>query len=160
MTAVRPPARFGGIVFDGDIVQEFIEKPQIGEGWINGGFLVFEPEVLDMIEADFSQLGKPIARTSCPRETTRRVSARRLLAMHGYDARSASASIRCLTSARRRGGPGMSDASMPLQRSGETAPSSETGGAGLLGGWLNPSAWSSLKLTWWRRSATGSRDRG
>ena len=43
MTAVRPPARFGGLVFDGDLVAEFTEKPQIGEGWINGGFFVFEP---------------------------------------------------------------------------------------------------------------------
>ncbi len=35
-TAVRPPARFGGLVFDGDRIVEFTEKPQIGEGWING----------------------------------------------------------------------------------------------------------------------------
>jgi len=42
-TAVRPPARFGGISFDGDRVAAFQEKPQTGEGWINGGFFVFEP---------------------------------------------------------------------------------------------------------------------
>lgn len=52
LTAVRPPARFGGIIFDGDLVVEFTEKPQIGEGWINGGFLVFEPGVLDYLEAE------------------------------------------------------------------------------------------------------------
>lgn len=52
VTAVRPPARFGGLVFDGDLVAEFSEKPQIGEGWINGGFFVLEPEVLDYIESD------------------------------------------------------------------------------------------------------------
>lgn len=52
ITAVRPPARFGGIVFDGDLVAEFTEKPQIGEGWINGGFMVFEPQVLEMISGD------------------------------------------------------------------------------------------------------------
>jgi len=52
VTAVRPPARFGGIQFSGDFVSEFIEKPQIGEGWINGGFFVFEPEVLDYISGD------------------------------------------------------------------------------------------------------------
>jgi glucose-1-phosphate cytidylyltransferase len=52
VTAVRPPARFGGLVFDGDIVSEFTEKPQIGEGWINGGFLVCEPGVLDYLESD------------------------------------------------------------------------------------------------------------
>ncbi len=45
VTAVRPPARFGGLVFEGDRVAEFTEKPQIGEGWINGGFMVLEPRV-------------------------------------------------------------------------------------------------------------------
>jgi glucose-1-phosphate cytidylyltransferase len=52
VTAVRPPARFGGLVFDGDLVTEFTEKPQAGEGWINGGFFVLEPEVLDYIAGD------------------------------------------------------------------------------------------------------------
>ena len=52
ITAVRPPARFGGLVFDGDLVAEFSEKPQVGEGWINGGFFVLEPKVLDYIDAD------------------------------------------------------------------------------------------------------------
>ena len=52
VTAVRPPARFGGLVFDGDYVAEFSEKPQVGEGWINGGFFVLEPKVLDYIDAD------------------------------------------------------------------------------------------------------------
>src|SRR5207249_7153949 len=52
VTAVRPPARFGGLIFDGDLVKEFTEKPQIGEGWINGGFFVLEPEVLDYIDDD------------------------------------------------------------------------------------------------------------
>jgi glucose-1-phosphate cytidylyltransferase len=52
VTAVRPPARFGGLVFDGDSVAEFSEKPQIGEGWINGGFFVLEPGVLDYIDGD------------------------------------------------------------------------------------------------------------
>ena len=52
ITAVRPPARFGGLVFEGDFVREFSEKPQIGEGWINGGYFVFEPEIFDYIEGD------------------------------------------------------------------------------------------------------------
>jgi len=52
VTAVRPPARFGGISFNGDYVSSFLEKPQIGEGWINGGFFVLEPEVLNYIEGD------------------------------------------------------------------------------------------------------------
>jgi glucose-1-phosphate cytidylyltransferase len=52
VTAVRPPARFGGLRFNGDLVTEFTEKPQIGEGWINGGFFVLEPAVLDYIDGD------------------------------------------------------------------------------------------------------------
>lgn len=52
ITAVRPPARFGGLVFNGDLVSEFSEKPQVGEGWINGGFFVLEPKVLDYIDGD------------------------------------------------------------------------------------------------------------
>jgi glucose-1-phosphate cytidylyltransferase len=56
VTAVRPPARFGGLIFDGDLITEFTEKPQIGEGWINGGFLVFEPEVFEYLSGDDSSL--------------------------------------------------------------------------------------------------------
>jgi glucose-1-phosphate cytidylyltransferase len=56
VTAVRPPARFGGLVFDGDLVAEFTEKPQIGEGWINGGFLVFEPALFDYLDDDATSL--------------------------------------------------------------------------------------------------------
>jgi len=52
VTAVRPPARFGGLVFDGDRVAEFTEKPQIGEGWINGGYMVFEPQVFEYLAGD------------------------------------------------------------------------------------------------------------
>jgi glucose-1-phosphate cytidylyltransferase len=53
VTAVRPPARFGGLAFDADgMVEHFIEKPQIGEGWINGGFMVFEPAVLNYFKGD------------------------------------------------------------------------------------------------------------
>jgi len=52
VTAVRPPARYGHLVFDGDQIIEFDEKPQIGEGWINGAFFVMEPGVADYIEGD------------------------------------------------------------------------------------------------------------
>ncbi len=52
LTAVRPPSRFGGLLLDGDRVSEFSEKPQTGEGWINGGFFVFEPEIFDDIDGD------------------------------------------------------------------------------------------------------------
>ena len=56
VTAVRPPARFGSLSFDGDLVREFTEKPQTGEGWINGGFFVLEPEILEYIDGDESSL--------------------------------------------------------------------------------------------------------
>jgi glucose-1-phosphate cytidylyltransferase len=56
VTAVRPPARFGGLVMDGDDVREFTEKPQIGEGWINGGYMVLEPGVLDYLDGDQASL--------------------------------------------------------------------------------------------------------
>ncbi|MFO0959081.1 MAG: glucose-1-phosphate cytidylyltransferase [Isosphaeraceae bacterium] len=63
MTAVRPPARFGGLVFDGDQIAEFTEKPQVGEGWINGGFFVLEPAVLDYIDGDATPFeAKPLER--------------------------------------------------------------------------------------------------
>jgi glucose-1-phosphate cytidylyltransferase len=52
VTAVRPPARFGGMVLADDHVVEFKEKPQIGEGWVNGGFFVLEPQVFDYIRDD------------------------------------------------------------------------------------------------------------
>jgi glucose-1-phosphate cytidylyltransferase len=52
ITAVRPPARFGDIAFDGNLVTQFEEKPQSGGGWINGGFFVLEPGVIDYIDGD------------------------------------------------------------------------------------------------------------
>lgn len=52
VTAVRPPARFGAIVMQGDKVVDFHEKPQSGEGWINGGFFVFEPGVFRYLNGD------------------------------------------------------------------------------------------------------------
>ena len=70
VTAVRPPARFGGLVLNGgDEVCEFSEKPQAGDGWINGGFLVFEPKVLDFIGGDETALeGKPLERLAAERQ--------------------------------------------------------------------------------------------
>lgn len=50
VSAVRPPARFGGLVIEGAAVEKFTEKPVAGEGWINGGFCVFEPGVFEYLE--------------------------------------------------------------------------------------------------------------
>lgn len=52
ITAVRPPARFGRLDLDGDRVACFSEKPQTDQGWINGGYFVLEPDVLDYIDGD------------------------------------------------------------------------------------------------------------
>ena len=52
LSAVRPPTRFGHLNIDGNQITEFSEKPQLGEGWINGGFFVLEPRVLDYIDGD------------------------------------------------------------------------------------------------------------
>jgi glucose-1-phosphate cytidylyltransferase len=52
VTAVRPPARYGHMIFDGKRVARFEEKPQTAEGWINGAFFVLEPGVLDYIDGD------------------------------------------------------------------------------------------------------------
>ena len=69
ITAVHPPSRFGEMVFDGDDLVRFSEKPQMGEGWINGGFMVLEPQVLDMIEGDSTSLeGEVLERLAEERE--------------------------------------------------------------------------------------------
>jgi glucose-1-phosphate cytidylyltransferase len=52
MTAVQPPGRFGALELDGTSVKSFIEKPQGDGGWINGGFFVLNPKVLDLIDSD------------------------------------------------------------------------------------------------------------
>lgn len=56
VTAVHPPARFGGLVLDEDSVCRFSEKSQADEGWINGGFFVFEPAVFDYLTDDNTTL--------------------------------------------------------------------------------------------------------
>ena len=52
LTAVRPPARFGALEFEGDQIRHFKEKSTLHEGWINGGFSVVEPAALTYIESD------------------------------------------------------------------------------------------------------------
>jgi glucose-1-phosphate cytidylyltransferase len=55
ITAVRPSSRFGELGLEGDRVRSFQEKPQTGEGWINGGFMVFEAAALDVISNDANE---------------------------------------------------------------------------------------------------------
>ncbi|MCK4783761.1 MAG: glucose-1-phosphate cytidylyltransferase [Desulfobacteraceae bacterium] len=65
LTAVRPPARYGHLELNGDVVEEFSEKPQTREGWINGAFFVLEPGIFDYIEGDDTQWEKePLERLS------------------------------------------------------------------------------------------------
>ncbi|MBW2662807.1 MAG: glucose-1-phosphate cytidylyltransferase [Deltaproteobacteria bacterium] len=52
VTTVRSPARFGRIGFNGNQVTKFYEKPQLAEGWINGGYFVLHPKVIDYIDND------------------------------------------------------------------------------------------------------------
>ena len=52
MTAIQPAGRFGALVINSNTVDEFVEKPAGDGNWINGGFMVCEPEVLDLIDSD------------------------------------------------------------------------------------------------------------
>jgi glucose-1-phosphate cytidylyltransferase len=58
LTAIQPPGRFGALVLeqDADRIRRFHEKPDGDGGWVNGGFFVFEPKVLDYIEGDATVL--------------------------------------------------------------------------------------------------------
>lgn len=58
LTAVRPTARYGDLAFDGELVTSFVEKPQLHEGWINGGFFVCQPEIFDLIDDDSQMFEK------------------------------------------------------------------------------------------------------
>jgi len=62
LTAVRPPARFGALEFDGHQIRHFKEKSTLHEGWINGGFFVIEPEALKYIEKDVMWEHDPMER--------------------------------------------------------------------------------------------------
>ena len=65
ITAVRPPARFGVLKIKGSKVENFKEKPQTSEGWINGGFFVMESAFLDFIDGDDTILEKtPLEKVS------------------------------------------------------------------------------------------------
>ena len=58
LTSVRPKARFGEIKLEGDCVVKFQEKPQLTDGWINGGFFVFNKSIFDYLEDDKTILEK------------------------------------------------------------------------------------------------------
>jgi glucose-1-phosphate cytidylyltransferase len=61
VTAVQPPGRYGALLRDGDAVSGFQEKPPGDGAWINGGFFVLNPKVIDFIDGDSSSWeGKPL----------------------------------------------------------------------------------------------------
>lgn len=62
VTAVRPPSRFGELRVEEGKVLSFSEKPQVANGWINGGFFALEPRALDAIEGDVMFEGPPLER--------------------------------------------------------------------------------------------------
>ncbi|TGK51914.1 glucose-1-phosphate cytidylyltransferase [Leptospira kanakyensis] len=65
VSAVRPSARFGELEMDGSLVKKFQEKPQLHQGWINGGFFVFEPSFFEFIEGDSTLLERePLERAT------------------------------------------------------------------------------------------------
>jgi len=76
LSAVRPPSRFGAITFDHAGRVLFTEKPQMGEGWINGGFMVLEPGVFDFLEGD---------ETSFERQALERLSGEGQLMAYRYE---------------------------------------------------------------------------
>lgn len=66
VTAVRPSARFGGMHIGDGKVLDFKEKPQSGEGWINGGFFIFEPAIFDYLKDDSTVLEQlPLETLAC-----------------------------------------------------------------------------------------------
>lgn len=65
LTAVRPGARFGELQMDGDRVIHFQEKPQLAQGWINGGYFVIEPDFFNLIKGDDTMLERePLERAA------------------------------------------------------------------------------------------------
>jgi glucose-1-phosphate cytidylyltransferase len=60
VTAVHPTARFGALEIEGDQVTHFAEKPQMAEGWINGGYFILEPGIFDHIPGDVDWAKEPM----------------------------------------------------------------------------------------------------
>lgn len=60
ITAVRPPSRFGSVQFKEGIVHNFTEKSTIGDDWINGGYMVMQPDIFDYIQGDSDDLAHDV----------------------------------------------------------------------------------------------------
>ena len=71
MTAVQPPARYGALDMDGELVRGFLEKPRGEGGYVNGGFFVLSPKVIDLIEGDATSWeGQPMERLAASGQLT------------------------------------------------------------------------------------------
>ncbi len=69
ITAVRPPVRFGDVEIENDEVRSFAEKAQLDVGWINGGFMVLEPEIFEYLTDDSAVLEKELLETLAAERT-------------------------------------------------------------------------------------------
>ena len=71
LTAVQPPGRYGALCLQEDLVHQFQEKPDGDGGWINGGFFVLEPSVIDLIDGDnCSWEDHPLVTLACSGQLT------------------------------------------------------------------------------------------
>ena len=119
-------------VFDGDRVAEFTEKPQIGEGWINGGFFVFEPEVFDYLDGDETR-PRSASRSSGWPPSGQLVAYRHDGFWQCMDTLRESS---CLDELWAGGAGALEGLGMTHRASGATGPTFVTGATGLVGGWL------------------------
>ncbi len=86
LTAVRPPARFGHLNLDGDMIIEFSEKPQTSEGWINGAFFVLGTRCLRLHRRGCDNVGEEASGATGQRWPTCGISPLLILAVYGYTA--------------------------------------------------------------------------
>jgi len=92
VTAVHPSSRYGEFDIAGNAVALFREKPQVTEGWINGGFFVFNTKVFDRVPfRPQCDPGTVSARIAGRRQAARGLQESRLLAVHGHVPRDAAA---------------------------------------------------------------------
>ena len=87
LTAVRAPGRYGALSLEEDNVTSFLEKPEGDGGWINGGFFVVQPKVLEVYRWRPIKLGSPCVAAIGGSFSARRVFSSRILAAHGHPPR-------------------------------------------------------------------------
>ena len=107
VTAVHPSSRFGELAIDGGMITSFAEKPQVTQGWINGGYFVFNRAAFDLLDPEQERAARDGPARAARRDgRARRTSAQRLLAVHGHVSRDAAPERHVAKRARRPGGSG------------------------------------------------------